>query len=137
MGRLASGTRKARRPSWNEAARPTTNIPVFTAMPECRPCAARLARRAPAPTIPLLTNCSNAETNDGRSRPFRNIQPALHGGPGKAALQPRRYMLERIEFDEFPRAVKAVQVTHPAEHRDIGDGVFVIHDPLPAGKLDF
>src|SRR5688572_32566785 len=26
------------------------------------------------------------------------------------------------------------QVAHPAEHGNVGNGVFIVHDPLPSGK---
>ena len=69
------------------------------------------------------------------SRPLRNIQPALHRRPRQPALQPCRHMLQRVERNEFARTVEADQVAHPAEHGNVGDGVFIVHDPLPAGEM--
>ena len=67
-------------------------------------------------------------------RPLRNIEPALHRRPGEPAFQPCRHLLQRIECDEIARTVEADQVAHPAEHGNVGDGIFVVHDPLPSGK---
>src|SRR5579862_5997647 len=65
-------------------------------------------------------------------RTLWNVQPAFDGRPRQATIEPRRDVDEVVERYEFSRAVEADQVAHPAEHRDIGDGVLVIHDPLPS-----
>ena len=46
------------------------------------------------------------------SRPLRDLQPALHRRPRQAALQPGRNMHERIERDQFARAVEADEVAY-------------------------
>src|SRR5580704_14005908 len=71
------------------------------------------------------------------SWPLWNLQPALHRGPRQAARKPGRDVGERIERDQFARAVEADEVTHPADQRDVGDGVFVVHDPLPVFETPF
>src|SRR5262245_52003702 len=67
----------------------------------------------------------------GASRPFRDLQPALYGGSRQATLQPGRDVLQGIEVHEVARAVEPDQIAHPAERGDVGDRVFVAHDPLP------
>ena len=76
---------------------------------------------------------------EGRAQPpdhgrFGNLQPALHGGAGEAALQPCRHRLQGVELNQVARAVEADQVAHPAERGDVGDGVVLAHDPWPPGK---
>ena len=66
--------------------------------------------------------------------PLRYVEPALHRRPGEPAFQPCRHLLQRIECDEIARAVEADQVAHPAEHGNIGNGIFIVHDPLPSIK---
>src|ERR1700737_3321957 len=63
--------------------------------------------------------------------PLRNVQAALHGRPRQPALEPFSDMAELAERDEFARAVEADQIAHPAEHGNVGDGIFVVHEPLP------
>jgi hypothetical protein len=87
---------------------PTTPPTGGCAHPEqimnIRGCKARIdARFLPNRTLPIP------------SRPRRNLQPALHRGPREATLQPGADVLERIELDQFARAVEAVQVAHPAQ----------------------
>src|SRR5262249_55979679 len=62
----------------------------------------------------------------------RNCQPALHRGAGETALEPRRHVLQGVELDEVAGAIKPDQVADPAQHGDVGDGVVIVHDPLPA-----
>src|SRR5579862_3223641 len=73
----------------------------------------------------------------GWSGALRNLQAAFDRRPRQATFEPDRDMDEVVERDQFARAVKADQIAHPAEHRNIGDGVVVVHDPLPSGKADF
>lgn len=68
-------------------------------------------------------------------RPLRNVQAALDGGPRQAAFQPTRHMLEAIESNQFARAIEADQIAHPAEHGNIGNGIFIIHHPLAAAQM--
>src|SRR5580704_6151037 len=51
----------------------------------------------------------------GVLRSLRDLEPPLHGGSGKAALQPGRDVRQGIVIDELARAVEADQVAHPAE----------------------
>jgi hypothetical protein len=37
-----------------------------------------------------------------------------------------------VERHQLARAIKADQIAHPAERRNVGDGVVGVHDPLPA-----
>ena len=69
-----------------------------------------------------------------RLPPPRNLKSALHRRPGKAAFEPGADVLVIAEADQFASFIKADQVAHPAEHRDIGDGEFVAHHPGPALK---
>src|SRR5277367_2200991 len=62
---------------------------------------------------------------------FRNLQPALHRRSCKPAIEPCRDLFQFVERNELPRAVEADQIAHPAQQRDVGDGVVVAHDPLP------
>src|SRR5206468_1195946 len=55
---------------------------------------------------------------------FRNLEPTLHRGPRKAALEPEGYVLEGIEANQFASAIEADEVAHPAKHRDIRNRVF-------------
>src|SRR5215510_586301 len=71
------------------------------------------------------------QSGAGASRPFRDLQPALYGWSRQATLQPGRYVLQGIEVHEVARAVEPDQIAHPAERGDVGDRVFVAHDPLP------
>src|SRR5260370_34694888 len=68
------------------------------------------------------------------SRPLRDFKPALHGRPCKAALQPGRDVSKAIERHEFACAIKANQIAHPAEQRDVGDRVLVVHHPPPPAE---
>src|ERR1700729_1946081 len=47
-------------------------------------------------------------------------------------------MLQLSEADQLACPVKADEVAHPAEHRNVGDGVVVAHDPgsLRKSRLD-
>ena len=71
---------------------------------------------------PALAAPTPAPGSRGRAAP-----PAA---PGPAPARPRHS--EAVELDELARLVKADQVAHPAEHRDVGDRVVVAHDPLAA-----
>src|ERR1700723_3207884 len=66
-----------------------------------------------------------------------NIQSALDRGPRKAAFEPSRYFPKAIEVDQFTRLVEPDQVADPAKHRNVGDGIFIVHDPLPSDKMRF
>src|ERR1700730_8081606 len=66
---------------------------------------------------------------------FRNVEAALHGRPRQPALEPFSDTAKLVERDEFARAVEAYQVAHPAEHGNVGDSVFVVHEPLPPGEV--
>jgi hypothetical protein len=61
----------------------------------------------------------------------------LHGGTCQAAFEPGWHFLQTVELDEFARFIKADQVAHLAKHRNVGDGVFIVHDPLPSGQTRF
>src|SRR4051812_49392596 len=67
-----------------------------------------------------------------RSPLRRNGETLLYGRSCQAALQPCPNVREVIEAYEFARFIEADQVAHPAEQRDIGDGVVIAHDPLAA-----
>ena len=41
-------------------------------------------------------------------------------------------MLQAVEPDDLARVIEPDKIAHPAEQRDIGDGVVVAHDPFPA-----
>src|SRR5262245_64690891 len=84
----------------------------------------------PAQALELRSRLAGARA----SRPLWDLQSAVHGGAGEAALQPGRGVLQGIERDEIAGAVEADQVAHPAEHGDVGDRVVVAHDPLPASE---
>src|SRR5665213_1226042 len=66
------------------------------------------------------------------ARALRDVEAALDRRPRQAALQPGRDVLQRVPLDQFAGAIEAVDGAHPAEHRNVGDGVFVAHDPLAA-----
>src|SRR6185312_10618516 len=72
------------------------------------------------------------------SPPLRDLEAPLDGGPLKPALEPGGNLLQFAEGDEFARAVKVDEIAHPAEHRDVGDGVVAAHDPgsLREARLD-
>src|SRR6267142_5917745 len=70
------------------------------------------------------------------SRPLWNLEPALYRGPRQAAFQPARDVAKAVERDQLTCAVKADQIAHSAEHRNVGDGVVVVHDPLPSRQTD-
>ncbi len=44
-------------------------------------------------------------------------------------------MLQAVEVDEPACLIEVDDVAHPARHRNVGDGVFVVHEPLPAGEM--
>jgi hypothetical protein len=59
-----------------------------------------------------------------------NIQSALDRGPREAAFEPSRYLPKAVEVDQFTRLIEPDQVAHLAKHRNVGDGIFVAHDPI-------
>jgi len=61
-------------------------------------------------------------------------QPALHRRAREATFEPRLHMRKAVEADELTRFVKADQVAHPAEQRNIGDGVVGADDPFATGE---
>src|SRR6516164_10728323 len=62
----------------------------------------------------------------------RHLQPAPHRRPREATVEPRLYMKKAVEADELARSVKADEVAHPAEQRNIGDAVVSAHHPVAA-----
>ena len=43
-------------------------------------------------------------------------------------------MFQFVERNELARAVEADQIAHPAQQRNVRDGVVIAHDPLPPGE---
>src|SRR6266700_1681183 len=108
----------------------TARWPADSAAPACR---------LPPASVAWISAHSKPDDQAGastysRSRPLRNFKPALHGRPRKAALQPGRDVSKAIERHEFARTVKADQIAHPAEQRDVGDRVLVVHYPPPPAE---
>src|SRR5262245_60131078 len=91
-------------------------------------------RRQPDRGLPGLNTLLGAAASfdRGASWSFRNCQPALHRGAGESALEPRGHVLQGVELDKVAGAIKPDQVAYPAQHGDVGDGVVIVHDPLPA-----
>ena len=71
------------------------------------------------------------------SWPRWNIQSALDRGPRQAAFEPSRHLPKAVEVDQFTRLIEPDQVAHPAKHRNVGDGILIVHDPLPSGQMRF
>src|SRR5262249_43259635 len=67
-------------------------------------------------------------------RALGDVETALNGRAGQAAFQPGRNLFQSVEFDELARPIEADQIAHPAERRDVGDGVDVPHDPVATGE---
>ncbi|MFK4603627.1 hypothetical protein ABIF57_003079 [Bradyrhizobium diazoefficiens] len=63
------------------------------------------------------------------------MSPRCTAGRASPPFEPCGNRFELGEFDEITGAVEADEVAHPAKHRDVGDGVVVIHEPLPAGQM--
>src|SRR5882757_10401707 len=106
----------------------TARLPADGAAPACR--------LPPAP-VAWISAHSKPDDQAGAStysRPLRDFKPALHGRPCKATLQPGRDVSKAIERHEFACAVKADQIAHPAEQRDVGDRVLVVHHPPPSAQ---
>jgi len=49
-----------------------------------------------------------------RSRARRNVEPALDGGTGQAALQPAGHLHEAAEVNQVARLIEPNQIAHPA-----------------------
>src|SRR6266851_9726178 len=106
----------------------TARWPEDSAAPACR--------LPPAP-VGWMSAHSKPDDQAGASTyswPLRNFKPALHRRSRKAALQPGRDVSKAIERHEFACAVKADQIAHPAEQRDVGDGLLVVHHPPPSAE---
>ena len=65
----------------------------------------------------------------------RHFQSALHRRTREAAIEPRPYMKKAVEADDLARFVKADQVAHPAEQRNIGDAVVSADHPVAAREV--
>src|SRR3546814_14790747 len=62
---------------------------------------------------------------------FRShFQPALHTRPRQPRIEPAPDLSKPLEPDDLGGLVKADQVAHPAEQRDVGDAVIVAHHPV-------
>src|SRR3954451_18169401 len=59
-----------------------------------------------------------------------HFQPALHCWTREATVEPRLHMKKAVEADEFARFVKADQVAHPTEQRNVSDAVVSAHHPV-------
>src|SRR5690348_11703905 len=112
---MARSPLKEWRPSWDRPAASTTEILQVGVVAQLLP------RRTLSPV-----------EHARALGPFRNVEPALHGRPRQAPLEPGRNVLQTIELNEPACFIKADDVAHPAEHRNVGDAVFVVHEPLPA-----
>jgi hypothetical protein len=75
-------------------------------------------------------NATSSRPSLGR----RHFQPALHRRTREAAVEPRLHMKKAAEADDLARFVKADQVAHSAEQRNIGDAVISAHHPVAAGE---
>src|SRR3984893_5024903 len=126
--------RSSARRALRNSVRTCPSLPRRALFPEDS--AAPACRLPPAP-VGWMSAHSKPDDQAGAStcsRPLWNFKPALHGRSREAALQPGRDPHEAIEFDKFARTVKADQVAHPAEHRNIGNRIFVAHVPRPPVK---
>src|SRR3546814_9817391 len=59
-----------------------------------------------------------------------HFQPALHTRPRQPRIEPAPDLSKPLEPDDLGGLVKADQVAHPAEQRDVGDAVIVAHHPV-------
>src|SRR5712675_678604 len=116
------------------------SVPTYPSLPQTarwpQDSAAPAYRLPPAP-VAWMSAHSKPDDQAGASAcswPLRNFKPALHGRPCKATLQPARDVSKAIERHEFACAVKADQIAHPAEQRDVGDRVLVVHHPPPPAE---
>src|SRR6478609_6119591 len=95
--------------------------------------------------MPTARSCwcsraSRCQTGDGcfdLSRPRWNVQPTLHRRARQPAFEPGTDRFELAEFDQIAGAVETDEIAHPAEHGDVGDGVVIIHEPLPTSQMRF
>ncbi|MEY9429446.1 hypothetical protein ABH975_004761 [Bradyrhizobium ottawaense] len=63
------------------------------------------------------------------------FSPRCTAGRASAPFEPGTDRFELGEFDEIAGTVEADEIAHPAEHGDVGNGVVVIHEPLPSRKM--
>jgi hypothetical protein len=56
----------------------------------------------------------------------------LHRRPIDKGRQRALHQREAVELHQLARAIKAHEVAHPRENGDVGDGVFLAHDPAAA-----
>src|SRR5215813_1973428 len=84
--------------------------------------------------ITLLGGLQEGAESDAKVLGRRHLQPALYRRTREAAIEPRLHMKKAVEADDFARFVKADQVAHPAEQRNIGDAVVSAHHPVAAHK---
>src|SRR5262245_64126962 len=73
----------------------------------------------------------------GHSCPLRNGKPTRNRGPGQAALEPARNVLQGIELNEVAGTVEANEVANPTQHGNVGDREVFSHDPLPVAEARF
>src|SRR5262245_13974210 len=73
----------------------------------------------------------------GHSGPCRNGEPTRNRGPGQAALEPTRNVLQGIELNEVAGTVEANEVANPTQHGNVGDREVFSHDPLPVAEARF
>src|SRR6185437_5587446 len=71
----------------------------------------------------------------GRSRPFRDLQPALHRRARQATFEPGGDMPEAVERHEVAGTVEANEVARPAEQGNVGNAVFLLHHPPPSVEM--
>src|SRR6266481_1255924 len=114
------------------------SVPTYPSLPQTarwpQDSAAPAYRLPPAP-VAWISAHSKPDDQAGASaysRPLWNFKPALHRRSCQATLEPGRDASKAIERHEFACAVKADQIAHPAEQRDVGDRVLVLHHPPPS-----
>src|SRR5689334_23485123 len=80
-------------------------------------------------------SCSGAGDDRPALWPRRNVEATLHRRPRQPPLEPAADILEVIEGNDLARTVEADQIAYPTQHRDVGDAVLVVQEPLPAAEM--
>jgi len=65
----------------------------------------------------------------GRALSRSHFEAALYSWPRQARAEPPLDVNETVEPDNVARFIKADQIAHPAEQRDVGNAVIIAHNP--------